>query len=433
MNNFTADFIKNTTMDNCSVTLCFPYRGSGGVPMQFLRLSSILVDRGWSVNLIDYDDGAMSKNLRDRRVNIICYDDHGSVTVPADSILVLQTMTPWSIFPGLCVGPSTKMLFWTCHPFNLVPTVPLLCKLIQRGPQIGSLVMLLLLPGLWFSLKRFLRRLIEKKSIVFMDVGTVRNTSAYLREEIVEPTFVPIPAPVVRVGATLNKDNRDRTFRIGWVGRIADFKYSILSYTINRLNEIAPQIDRPLSIDIVGSGDFLAPLLEDMTKMKNLTVRYHGEKSLDDVIKFINSDIDILLAMGTSALEGASYGVPTILLDFSYGDVPSGYNFRWLHERVGYSLGELIGKEYVSSGDDGLKRRIIEVITEKDRLVAEAQDYVHRNHSIERVADRFEKALNESKITWGEIEAMGVLKKSLIYLIYKRFTIRKVIRKKPLL
>jgi glycosyltransferase involved in cell wall biosynthesis len=393
---------------------CFPYQGLSGIPIQFLRLATTLSDRGWSVQLVDFPDGAMSRNLRDDRVTVIQYSDERPAPVPAEAVLVFQTMTPWSIFPGLNVAPSTRLLFWTCHPFNLVPTVPVLGRVIERGPAVGSFALRWVLPTYWGRAKRFLRTLTAQHSIVFMDVGTVRTTSAYLQEEIPAPIFVPLPAPSIPDRVIRPEPARDR-LRLAWLGRIADFKYSILSHTLVRLDQIASQLTLTLSMDLVGSGAYVEALKADAARLKHLEVRFVGERSPDEVTEFLRSDVDVLFAMGNSALEGASHGIPTILLDFSYHPVPRNYRFTWLHHRTGYSLGEMIGPEHLGTGDDGLMEKLLEAIEEPRRHGEDARRYVQRHHAIESVADRLEIALQETGVTWEDLESKGMLERGTLY------------------
>ena len=398
-----------------SVVFCFPYQGLSGFPIQFLRLASTLADRGWSVQLVDYPDGAMSRHLRDDRVTLIPYSDGTPAAVPAEAVLVFQTMTPWSIFPSLKVAPSTRLLFWTCHPFNLVPTVPVLGRIIERGAAVGALTLRWVLPGYWGRAKRFLRTLIAQNSIVFMDTGTVRTTSAYLQEEIAAPIFVPLPAPSVPDRGVRPQPRRDR-LRLAWLGRIADFKYSILSRTLTRLDEIAPRLSSTLTMDLVGSGAYVDALKADAARLTHLEVSFAGERSPDEVAEFLRSEVDVLFAMGNSALEGASHGVPTVLLDFSYQEVPSNYRFNWLHKATGFSLGEMIGAEHLGTGgDDGLMEMLVEAIEEPRRLSDDARRYVQRHHAIESVADRLEAALQETGVTWGQLGSQGLLERGTLY------------------
>ena len=44
--------------------------------------------------------------------------------------------------------------------------------------------------------------------------------------------------------------------------------------------------------------------------------------------------------MGTSAIEGARLGIPTILLDYSYKSINGFYKYEFIYEKEGFSLGK---------------------------------------------------------------------------------------------
>lgn len=364
----------------------------------------------------------MASNVRDSRLQLIAYDGAGSPTIAKDAILVLQTMTPWSIFPGLRVADDTHVLFWTFHPFNLVPTVPVLSRLIQHGPRIGPLVFKGALPLHRRQLRRFLDLLLVKDAIVFMDSATVENTSDYLQKRIRDPLLVPIVAPDVRNDFRNRQSGEDAVLRVGWVGRIADFKYPILTFALDRLNAISPRLSKRVRVDIVGSGDFLPSLKADAEKWKGLEVRFLGEKRPEDVLAFLESSVDLLLAMGTSALEGGAFGIPTILLDFSYSQVPHDYRFRWLHQQTDHSLGAFIGPRHRGTGsDEDLLQMIQSVISDREELRTTAERYVAHNHSIDLVVTRLEMALRRTMLTWRDLARNGLLQKGLVYRGYRLF------------
>ena len=63
--------------------------------------------------------------------------------------------------------------------------------------------------------------------------------------------------------------------------------------------------------------------------------------------------------MGTAALEGGARKLPTILLDLSYSDIPDSYEFRWLHETVGFNLAEEVSGKHLSKGEDSLGELLV--------------------------------------------------------------------------
>lgn len=126
---------------------CFPYRRVGGVSLLFLRVGEELSRLGMAdVTLVDYADGYMARHHDPALSTLAAYRDDGVVEVPEDAILILQSMSPWSIYPGLRPSPATRVLFWNCHPFNLVPTLPGARALSQR-PLPGLLLRHTVLAG----------------------------------------------------------------------------------------------------------------------------------------------------------------------------------------------------------------------------------------------------------------------------------------------
>ena len=84
-------------------------------------------------------------------------------------------------------------------------------------------------------------------------------------------------------------------------------------------------------------------------KLKNISIELIDYISPGEIENFLLlNEIDILMAMGTSALEGARLGIPTILLDIAYNEVRDGYNYQWINERDGFTLGDVINQNHYS-------------------------------------------------------------------------------------
>ena len=66
----------------------------------------------------------MSLRARKDLVSVAHYSDDRKLSIADDPIIIFQSMTPWSIFPMLQIPDRTKVLFWNCHPQNLIPTLP---------------------------------------------------------------------------------------------------------------------------------------------------------------------------------------------------------------------------------------------------------------------------------------------------------------------
>src|SRR5205823_7718665 len=119
---------------------------------------------------------------------------------------------------------------------------------------------------------------------------------------------------------------------VAWLGRLSDFKVHILLYTMQRLARWAEHSGVTVDMHVIGDGP-------DATLIRNSSVdhprfrrTFTGSLTGRDLQRYLIERVDLLVAMGTSALEGARLGIPTILLDIAYGRVKEGYEYKWLFE-----------------------------------------------------------------------------------------------------
>jgi len=405
---------------------CFPYHGVGGVPLLFVRLSEALAACGHRVAIVDYRDGFMAARCPSS-VELIEYRDDGPVDLPADAILIFQAMTPWSIFPGLRPERSTRLLFWNCHPFNLVPTLPGFRGSMQASPVFGRAVLATVLRPYLRTMRRFVTLLESKGALVFMDMPNVVNTKNYLKMPIAQPALLPIP---VSGGATVPRDApgiTKRGLRLMWVGRLVDFKFNILKYTISQLERVQPSLNVPLTMTVVGAGSYAKHLRQYTAGLCNLAVTFVDHVRPEALDDFLADGADVLLAMGTSALEGAKLGIPTLLLDVAYRPVPEGYVFRWLDKSRGYSLGDVLSSRHIVPGNRSLYDCLSEVLSGYAELSGRMVEYFRRNHALDTVAGRFIEVADRASCTWGDLTDIGLTRRGMAYSIFDN--LRRVVRR----
>jgi hypothetical protein len=148
-------------------------------------------------------------------------------------------------------------------------------------------------------------------------------------------------------------------------------------------------------------------------------IRRVGDLDPKSLQGFLAKKVDIVTAMGTSALEGAQMGLPTILLDFSYGPVPPGYRFRWLYDTKGFDLGHAIMSDDCDATRDVLPEMMEAVQTHYATLGGRCFDYCSKNHGLSHVADRFLELVQSSSLRFGDIPG-DALKKSFPRRVYER-------------
>lgn len=408
---------------------CFPFKGVGGVSVLFVRVAEFLASSGLAkCFLIDYSDGHMS-NLRDPRLTeFIEYSDSEDIFIPDDAIVIFQSMTPWSIFPNIKMGKKTKLLFWNCHPLNLIPSMPGFRHLTASTTFLSKLILNTLLISFKLKSRNFLKLLERSKAILFMDGNNLNLSSELLKVKLSKPSFLPIPAKAsskFRWNKTLFKNSKSINFL--WIGRIVDFKYFPLKRFLADLTEIQILKKIPVTLTVIGKGKFFDKFYEHATQNENVQLRFKDHIDLYDLDKFILENADIMVAMGTSALEGAKLGVPTLLMDFSYKEIRGNYNYRWVHETEDYNLGCLINERNNKNNERTLLNKISEFQKSADSISLKELDYFEKNHNLSSVSNQLLDFISESNCFFEELDSLRVFKKPLIYKFF--YSIRKKILK----
>jgi glycosyltransferase involved in cell wall biosynthesis len=406
-----------------NIYFCFPYRGVGGVSLLFLRVAEWMAKKGIAhCHLIDYADGFMAKHLREPGVKLEVYRDEGpKVRIPADAIAVFQSMTPWSIFPGIAPDAATRVFFWNCYPFNLIPLAPGFRRQMQRSDSFARLVLATVLRGYRRKMRKLTYLLLSRSSLAFMDRTNLRTTERYLGLKVAAPTYLPIPLPVRPADASL-APSRELVgeIRVAWVGRVVDFKFYTLHRALEELDRLQPWLGVRIAVTIVGSGDYREQLANAAADLGRLDVRFIDHVDPQELDCFLLAHVDLMIAMGTAALEGARLGIPTLLLDVAHGPVSRDYVFTWLHERQGFTLGDVVGSEHFVPGNDSLARRLRELITDFASVSRQARDYVASNHAMPRVADALTQALIRAHCTYGDLAQADLLGRGFLYSAFSR-------------
>ena len=124
--------------------------------------------------------------------------------------------------------------------------------------------------------------------------------------------------------------------------------------------------------------------------------------------------------MGTSALEGAKLGIPTVLLDYSYSEVPDGYQYRWLYQRDGSTLAERAQNCLSASTSLASLQFILKQwVQQKSDLSRLTLGYFNQNHHVGIVSDKLTKALDNSLCFWGDLRRKKLLRRGVMYPLFK--------------
>ena len=401
------------------IYFCFPFRGTGGVSVLFCRVAEHLSSAGLAkCYLIDYADGYMAMNRNPSRTELVEYPENGKVHIPGDASIIFQSMTPWSIFPNLDIHANTQVLFWNCHPLNLIPTLPGCRNITLRNTCLAKIVLNTALKNFTIKVRRFLLYLLDKNAIVFMDGTNLQVTCDILKVKVENPDFLPIPATIISQNDKDSKRIPDTSIiKFVWVGRIVDFKYFPLKRFLKDLSSIGVKSDIKFELTIVGGGEYIDTLAKEVLKIRYQTmsikfIEHIDNKNLDG---FIIENADILLGMGTSALEGAKLGIPTLLLDFSYMDISGTYKYRWVHQSTNFNLGEMVGMNKSNNLGNSLKEKITEFQASGSQISCREVEYFLAHHQLSAVSNKLLIFLDRADCKYGQLRLYGFLSRGILY------------------
>lgn len=401
------------------VVFVFPYRYGGGVPHLFSRCAERLAqEKDCRVSVLDYCDGSLASLLKGVNVNHIVYKDDTFARLPDNAIIIFQLMTPWSIFQNITYGKGSRVLFWSCHPFNIVPTLPPIRKLMSGNQAIAKIMYATILRPFYQSCIKFLSLIENNNAVIFMDIENVENISYFLDHNVSDPKIVPlcVRIPDIQYSSSPIIDN---TIHFIWIGRVVDFKYFALEKFINDLEAYCTTNSSNAKLTIIGNGDYIVPLQRLCKRLSNIEVVFVGEIGLKD-LGFYISKCHCAIAMGTSAIDCACLGIPTIVLDFDYKKFPSNYRYKFIHEQSGATLGRSLSRS--RSGGQALEHIMENIIDDHTSLGEKSYRYVQNVHSLDATFLKLKLAAELTTLSPSTILSKSSFTKKLyeVYVLIRR-------------
>lgn len=408
------------------VCFYFPYHEESGVPVLFLRIARWIAEKHgneYKVYVCDFADGAMASNIKyDDKVELLISGGNDGIKVGNDDILIMQTLIPYYWPKELHLSPKAKVLYWTLHFRNLIPSLlpfPGLRKLPFENLSLFKFL------SLFYG--KFLHRITHMIEIMminnghyFMDKSTEQQTLEHL--DIVIPEnmeYLPVPASDYD-GILKTNDNSD-VIRACWLGRISFEKTPILVHTLEKCSKYALLNKKKIHFTIIGNGEYVE-WVDDLdidndyfSKTKCAPIRF------SELNEFLLSHVDIMFAMGTSALESAKLGIPTVLVDYTSSARPikGDYIYSYIYERTGYDLAHLIGKKDLSRDNKSLDLIFNLLECNYDEVSKKCREHFVLNHSLSSVGDKFYQIISNLSFTYDMIDPKTIERPTLLKIYNK--------------
>lgn len=229
-------------------------------------------------------------------------------------------------------------------------------------------------------------KLLLKRALVFMDIPNVNGINRKGgRLDLDRMQYLPIPIQDCECVKT--RKDLDSCFNITYIGRSnADWKIYPIVKVIKDMQGTNQLVRFIIITDNTDSFDFM---IKKYVPENHFEIEYQTGLCGESLKKYLIEKSDLHISMGTSALEGARLGIPTILIDYSYHVFPDDYLYRWIFECKGFCLAEDITKKTNFEG-----RRINTVMNmlrnedKKNEIASLCYDYVCKNHSIDAYIEK---------------------------------------------
>ncbi|MCH5324690.1 MAG: hypothetical protein J1E39_05690 [Eubacterium sp.] len=210
------------------------------------------------------------------------------------------------------------------------------------------------------------------------------------------------------------------TISFGWLGRLdRDKIYSIINLADNLMDI---QTDKKIEFHILGDGNSRSfiKIAKYSPKIQFIFTSYMYGSERD---KYMKEHIDIVMAMGISAIDAAVLGIPTIVPIVS----PTAFNddkFVYIYDIQGYSLGwdpndlKELGYKY---------HRLKDVISDvydngkKEEIGKKCAEFTEETFSLKRGAELLIENVERTKLTMSELKKNKTIKSTLrFYGLYKK-------------
>ncbi|MBB2954347.1 hypothetical protein [Sphingobacterium sp. JUb56] len=366
------------------------------------------------IQYVDYVDGFVASEIEKNLYNIkiIPFDNNRRIKLESGSLLV----TPLSsIFQAArFFYKDVYVMFWSIHPLGLKEAVDFLPSHI---PSI--------------SYKKYgqdLTALIAKKGLFFMDKPNFDIQRALFSIEQSHVDYLPIFSSDT-IDMKVYQETKSRILHLGWLGRLCIEKVNAVINVLEHCNHyLETRPDEKIIFYIIGDGD-KKTMVQNYKIHENLELQFLGILNGEQLRNFMLMNVDLMFAMGTSALEAASLSIATILVDFSFTEIPSNNRFRYLYESEGYSVGDEFHDNNKYNHDlrsilDNLKSGEITTHAKK------CYDYFLSQHSEESIVNKFcslltavdVRVLDVNNSNFGKYRQLFIIK-SIYFKIKKWFRI----------
>lgn len=277
---------------------------------------------GIGLHLVDVQGGAVWRLWKKEGLEFTfqAYErGHGLDVEDCDAVL-LALLSAKLIGCRFRIRAATKLILWCTAPQDPFKFLPWSLLANSWSWGLRGVVSSIISPSHKRRIADFLREASARGGLYFMDQHNFEVNQLIFGQGMV-PAVLPIctaaPMRPPRQGPPAKKSAY-------WVGRVADFKTQSLIASARAIMAHG----RAEEVVVIGDG---ADIEKARAELAGLPVRWLGAMSVEQLEQEIYANAWFVFGHATSLLEAAKFGIPSLLVDGTYGKLrPEDLKVEWL-------------------------------------------------------------------------------------------------------
>jgi hypothetical protein len=397
------------------VTIYNPSSHAGGSNLLLARFACYLASQpSIALELIDFPDGLTYRMLSKQGLQFEFrpYALGRSYPITADSTLVAILLHTKLLGTTLLPEPSTRLLFWSTHPYDGYKILPTFNLLYRADYGTKKRLSSLLHPRYRLRIREFLEEGTRLGGLWAMD-----QSNAEANAVIFGTRFEPPVVPIFTESAPRRVTLKVRTPRQAvWIGRLADFKTQPILAFGRALSDFNSRASAQIDLVLVGDGEDKQPVVAQLSTYPNLKVRALGHVQGSELTSLLSEEADLVVGHGLALLEAARMGLPSLIVDAFYLRLkPGELKVRWLDGETGGHVGHLV--HTLSELEGHPPERLLEEFLRGEEVTHLGErSYQHwaKHHEVESVCRRAYELLGQTRFTMQRCRETGLFERDLL-------------------
>jgi hypothetical protein len=385
-----------------SITFFYPAKTVGGAEFLFIRLAQYISSNcDIDVSVIDYKDGFLRSHISEKKVHFIDYEDGTPVRIEHPTHLITPPTTLFRVKNELALTEGSVIFLWVLHPYNFLSLFPFAGRYQNLKVQVINLINHVLFYEDLSKIRNAIRYLLRNNGLYFMDSACFSFSKYLFALDEGEAKYLPIPN-LDKVLEAPSEIVRRNEVNIGWLGRLSEEKVYPLLSIMEKADAYSAKFGTRVVLHIIGEGDKKALITAYQKKAPGFEILFQGIKLGHELDTYLASNVDVLFAMGTSALEGAQLKLPTVVVGISFRPLKRDYKYKWLFNTEGYSLATYADGENNPYSFEEIMNEIY--VRNRKRIIGEMNyRYYVDNHSMSKVSTMLISCLEKDTATLGDL------------------------------